>query len=142
MAKKKSERYRERSFESVLQVRDEGRILGNLTVKREWGVPGVVRHVSTGIEIRPKRSEPWLELSVDNNPVIRGAVSGTDYSYRRYFEKRKRERRPRTIRQDGPHIHFPDFAIRAEKLLPIVQKAIEGGMREIEYSNLRRLLGM
>ena len=73
MAKKKSERYRDRYFASVLQVRDESRILGNLTVKRHE--PVLIRNVSTQIEIRPKRSEPWLELSVDNSPVIMDAIN-------------------------------------------------------------------
>ncbi|MGC3881080.1 hypothetical protein ACPV6E_06085 [Corynebacterium propinquum] len=140
MAKKKSERYRDRYFASVLQVRDESRILGNLTVKRHE--PVLIRNVSTQIEIRPKRSEPWLELSVDNSPVIMDAINETDRRYQQYFEKRKRERRPRTITQDKGYIRFPDFVIRAEKLLPVVVQAIEGGMKEIQYSSLRRLLGM
>lgn len=70
------------------------------------------------------------------------AIDKTDYRYQQYFEERKRERRPRTITQDKGYIRFPDFVIRAEKLLPVVVKAIDGGMQEIEYSSLRRLLGM
>lgn len=126
MAKKKSERYRDRGSGSVLQVRDEGRILGNLVVNR--------RDFTLAF--------PRPRLFVDNRPVVTDAVSFSDYRYRQYFEKEKRERRPRTITKDGEYIRFPDFVIRAEKLLPVVIQAIEGGMWEIEYSNLRRLLGM
>lgn len=126
MAKKKSERYRDRDSGSVLQVRDEGRILGNLVVNR--------RNFTLDF--------PRPRLFVDNRPVVTDAVSASDHRYRQYFEKQKRELRPRTITQDGEYIRFPDFVIRAEKLLPTVRMAIEGGMREIEYSNLRRLLGM
>lgn len=128
MPRKKSERYRDRDSGSVLQVRDEGHILGNLIVNRRAG----------NFALR----FPRLRVFVDNRPVVTDAVSGSDYRYRQYFEKQKRERRPRTITQDGEYIRFPDFVIRAEKLLPTVCKAIEGGLREIEYSNLRRLLGM
>lgn len=126
MAKKKSERYRDRGSGSVLQVRDEGRILGNLVVNRS----------------NFALAFPRPRLFVDNRPVVTDAISGTDLRYQQYFEKRKRERRPRTITQDGEYIRFPDFVIRAEKLLPVVAQAIEGGMQEIQYSSLRRLLGM
>ena len=138
MARKKSERYRDRGSGSVLQVRDEGRILGALSIVQ--AVPLLLR-AGTPMRSEPK-PEPRFELVVDNSPVITDAINGTDYRYRKYFEERKRERRPRTITQDKGYIRFPDFVIRAEKLLPTVRKAIEGGMREIEYSNLRRLLGM
>lgn len=126
MAKKKSERYRDRDSGSVLQVRDEGRILGNLVVnRRDFTLPF-----------------PRPRLFVDNRPVVTDAVSASDHRYRQYSEMQKRERRPRTITKDGEYIRFPDFVIRAEKLLPVVIQVIKGGMWGIEYSNLRRLLGM
>ncbi|OFN35350.1 hypothetical protein [Corynebacterium sp. HMSC072A04] len=137
MAKKKSERYRDRSFVGTLRVTDGDRILGDLNVGKlyTWvrDADGyLVREIVGGGE----------SLRADNRPHIVDASSADEYRFKVMAETEKRERRPRTIRQDGPHIQFPDFSIRAEKLLPIVQQALNGGMREIEYSNLRRLLGM
>lgn len=128
MAKKKSERYRDKIYGPTLQVRDNGRILGKLEVAQ--------------MAQRIKNSNGRPVLFVNNSPSIPLAMSGSHRKFLSGIEKQKRERRPRTIKQDGPHIKFPDFSIRAEKLLPIVQQALNGGMREIEYTSLRRLLGM
>lgn len=128
MVKKKSERYRDKIYGPTLQVRDNGRILGELEVAQLAG--------------RIRNSNGRRALFVDNSPSIPLAMSGSHRKFLSGIEKQKRERRPRTIRQDKGYIRFPDFVIQSHKLLPIVQKAIEGGMREIEYSNLRRLLGM
>lgn len=134
MAKKKSERYRGRLFVETLRVMDDDRILGDLVVDESWPVPPLGAPRTTAKRV--------TTLTADNRPNVPSADSGSHQRFLEWAETQKRERRPRTIRQDGPHIQFPDFSIRAEKLLPIVQQALNGGMREIEYSNLRRLLGM
>lgn len=133
MAKKKSERYRGRLFVETLRVMDGDRILGDLVVE-DSAVPTLGAARTTYRRV--------TTLTADNRPNVPSAISGSHQRFLEWAETQKRERRPRTIRQDGPHIQFPDFSIRAEKLLPIVQQALNGGMREIEYSNLRRLLGM
>lgn len=133
MAKKKSERYRGRLFVETLRVMDGDRILGDLVVE-DSAVPTLGAARTT--------YRRGTTLTADNRPNVPFASSVSHRGYLAAFEKEKRERRPRTIRQDGPHIQFPDFSIRAEKLLPLVQQALKGGLREIEYSNLRRLLGM
>lgn len=139
MAKKKSERYRDRPFVRTLRVTDGDRILGDLVLDYayEWAP---VPWVGSGLKTVVVGKKQVLEA--DNSPHIPAAISGSHYKFLKRLEREKRERRPRTIRQDGPHIRFPDFSIRAEKLLPIVRQALNGGMREIEYSSLRRLLGM
>ena len=133
MAKKKSERYRGRLFVETLRVMDGDRILGDLVVE-DSAVPTLGAARTTFKRV--------TTLTADNRPNVPSADSGSHKRFLAAVEKEKRERRPRTIRQDGPHIQFPDFSIRAKKLLPIVQQALNGGMREIEYSSLRRLLGM
>ncbi|MFW9053781.1 hypothetical protein [Corynebacterium striatum] len=133
MAKKKSERYRGRLFVETLRVMDGDRILGDLVVE-DSAVPTLGAARTTYRRV--------TTLTADNRPNVPSAISGSHQRFLEWAETQKRERRPRTIRQDGPHIQFPDFSIRAEKLLPIVRQALNGGMREIEYSNLRRLLGM
>lgn len=133
MAKKKSERYRGRLFVETLRVMDGDRILGDLVVG-DSAVPTLGAARTTYRRV--------TTLTADNRPNVPSAISHSHQRFLEWAETQKRERRPRTIRQDGPHIQFPDFSIRAEKLLPIVQQALNGGMREIEYSNLRRLLGM
>lgn len=133
MARKKSERYRFR-YRPNLRVRDGRRILGVLVV-----LDAVKISQDEGITL--KRG-PRFALIVDNSPATPVVTSPADDLALAARERQKRERRPRTITQDKGYIRFPDFVIRAEKLLPIVRKVIEGGMREIEYSSLRRLLGM
>lgn len=133
MVKKKSERYRGRLFVETLRVTEGDRILGDLVVE-DSAVPTLGAARTTYKRV--------TTLTADNRPNVPSAYSGSHQRFLAAVEKEKRERRPRTIRQDGPHIQFPDFSIRAEKLLPIVQQALNGGMREMEYSSLRRLLGM
>lgn len=133
MARKKSERYRDLAAPH-LRVRDGRRILGNLAMFYPlWRSGGAVV---------PEPSKPRFALLVDNTFTVSDVSDPGNARFLTELEIQKRERRPRTITQDGEYIRFPDFVIRAEKLLPTVRKAIEGGLREIEYSSLRRLLGM
>ena len=70
------------------------------------------------------------------------------------FDKRVSGNR-KAIRWDSPsderaeylngvvqYVVFPDFRIRAEKLIPVLEKLEQNNIKEIEYSQLRGVLRM
>lgn len=147
MAKKKSERYRPRRGVRVI---DNGYIMGNLEIDRGMGP---VLDSGQRVEVA------WVQ--VVNKPlamgVLRGAeieMSPSDMRRQISFDKRVTGNR-KAIRWDSPsderaeyangliqYIVFPDFRIRAEKLIPVLEKLEQNDIREIEYARLRKILRM
>lgn len=147
MAKKKSERYRPRRGVRVI---DNGYIMGNLEIDRGMG---------TVLDSGQRVEVAWVQvvnkpLAMSILPSLELEMSPSDLRRQISFDKRVTGNR-KTIRWDSPsderadylngttqYVVFPDFRIRAEKLIPVLEKLEQNDIREIEYSQLRKILRM
>lgn len=106
-----------------------------VTVENRWGDSTNAPYVSMG---------NWYEIDPSKRVPILGDENGV-----RYYPCAKLGTRQICIaarvdegEEDVCYVVFPDFRISGEKLGPIVQSLYKSGVREIEYSTLRRLLDM
>lgn len=147
MAKKKSERYRPRRGVRVI---DNGYIMGYL---------GVSRMMGTVLDSGQRVEVAWVEVTfkpfaMSILPSLELEMSPSDL--RRQLRMNLRVTgKSKSVRWDSldndrveyangliQYIVFPDFRIRAEKLIPVLEKLEQNDIREIEYSQLRKILRM
>lgn len=132
MAKKKSER--RPSWE--VRVMDGKKVMCALTYGVKW--VGKTEQAYTVIPTYSSGLTGGREASNHKDPRPVVAVGGERF-----------DGKPDNARWDveGPrpprkpvHIEFPDFTVRADKLVPVFRQLVTNGVTEIQYSSLRRLL--
>lgn len=130
-----------------IQVVDEGYIMGRLVtphvegfargvifVRNRWGNSMHTRHLARGKWVGAFGHSP-VPVCFGDNGV-------------RYFPCAKLGTRQICVAaravdgEDVRYLVFPDFRITEEKLGPVLDRIYRAGVREIEYSVLRRLLDM
>lgn len=109
-------------------------VANGVTVENRWGDASNAPYVSRG---------NWYEIDPSKRVPILGDENGV-----RYYPCAKLGTRQICIAarvvdgEDEQYVVFPDFRISGEKLGPIIESLYKSGVREIEYSALRRLLDM
>lgn len=134
MPRKKSERMRR---DTAIAITRRGKTMGVISLTALIDREGVAHVGGLGGNAIDSRSGK-IEYRVEGNPFMNLAPWQLNDEYINFvLDKMKGGSR----RDEKKIVSFPDFEIEEEKLLNVLVKAYNSGIREIEYLHLRKILG-